>query len=169
MVLVEGSKRRLGAWREYSLPNNIGDETSSNDQYWLPSKDTKVCHVLAVLQHIIHAFVVLINDSTVQGGLDTVAVKVLNHLFFIHVEDIVVDNSQDTFVVLIHVGQLRVALLEDALDELVCVGDLETAGAVVAVKGGFDDRVGIDGLGLELDHGNKGLNSSSLGHGLGIG
>ena len=96
------------------------------------------------------------------------AVKVLIHLFFIHIEDIVVDDSQDTLVILIHVGQLRVARVEDAINELVRVCDLETAGAVVAVKGGFDDRVGIDGLGLELDYGDKGLDSSGVGHGLEI-
>ena len=164
MVLVEGSKRRSDVWREYSLPNNIGDETSSNDKYWLPSEDSKVCHVLAVLQHIIHAFVVLTNDSTVQGGLDAMAVEVLSHLSFIHIEDIVVDNSHDTFVVLVHVGQLRVAWVEDAIDKLVRLGDLEAAGAAVAARGGIDSRVGIDGLSLELDHGDKGFDSSGAGH-----
>ena len=94
------------------------------------------------------------------------AVEVLIHLLFIHIEDIVVDDGQDTFVVLVHVGQLRVAWVEDAIDELICVGDLEAAGAVVAIKGGIDGRVGIDGLGLELDHGDKGLDGLGAGHGL---
>ena len=93
------------------------------------------------------------------------AVEVLSHLSFIHIEDIVVDNSQDTFVVLVHVGQLRVVWVEDAIDKLVCLGDLEAAGAAVAARGGIDSRVGIDGLSLELDHGDRGFDSSGAGHG----
>ena len=36
----------------------------------------------------------------------------------------------------------------------------------VSVRGGIDGIFGIDGLGLELDHGNKGFDRLGAGHGL---
>lgn len=121
-----------------NLPGNISDKTTSHDQDRLLAEHAKLVHRVDDAEERVNALGLLANHGFVDLEVDLVVVKVPLHLLPVQVEDVEVHDREAPLPALVARGQLRVAHVEDSVEELEVILDLLVPADGEPLGGGLD-------------------------------
>lgn len=126
-----------------SLPSNISDQSTANDEDWFFSVDSEFVHGVDNAEKGLDGLGLLADHGLVNGKLELVVVKVLLHLGAVDVKDVGVHDSQSAAPSLVALGELRVLLVEDTIEEGEVVFDLLVTLDVETIFGLLDGSVEV--------------------------